>query len=91
MHENKQTKKFFDKLEKQLNNQTIKYAVQKQMFCPYSKQILDYRTAILIEQHKDDKLVGTRVISPKFENRVPEIKEAFEKLGYRIEVITYQK
>lgn len=88
---NTTTSDFFKPLEKQLSNQTLRFAVQKAIFCPYSNDILDYRTAILIEQYKGEELKGMAIISPKFKDKVNDIKSVFEQMGYRVQVITYQK
>ena len=46
-----------------------RFVVGKQMFCPNTQRVLDYRTAVIIENSAGDRLIG--VVSP----------EAWRKVG----------
>jgi hypothetical protein len=39
-----------DALQAKVNRELIKFAVQREIFCPYTKVVLDVRRAVLIQQ-----------------------------------------
>lgn len=55
---------FGDKLRASATKQLIRYAVQKQMFCPQTKAILDYRTCVLVDVSLDGMPYKTTPVSP---------------------------
>lgn len=74
-----ETKEFFKPLEDKMNIEFIRYNVQKQMFCPKTNVILDYRTAIMMEVYKAEKLLQSIVFSPALVDNLSTIKELMEK------------
>ena len=77
-------------LRKRANNELVKYAVQRQIFCPTPKcgQILDMRTATLF--YSETK--GSEIICPKCREGISDraMQEVEAKIP-DVEVITYQK
>ena len=80
-------------LDKKLNEQTIKYIVSKQMWCDYSNSLLDYRTAIIVEIYNKNtlKLIESRAISPKFKNKITEIKQSINNHNFDCKIYSLHK
>jgi hypothetical protein len=69
-------------LKTNITKQLIKYAVQRQMVCPQTHNILDCRTAIMIEVNDlDGKGLATHVISPA---ALPDLKKLDDRIKARI-------
>jgi hypothetical protein len=81
---------FTQRLERTANLQALKYLVSKQMFCPYTDEILDYRRAIMIEINKDGN-GSSRAISLKFKDKLDDIKKSFEAKGYDVKIFINEK
>lgn len=80
-------------LDKKLNEQTIKYIVSKQMWCDYSNSLLDYRTAIIVEIYNKNtlKLIESRAISPKYKNKITEIKQSINNQNFDCKIYSLHK
>jgi len=80
-------------LDKKLNEQTIKFIVSKQMWCDFSDSLLDYRTAIIIEIYSKNtlKLIESRAISPKFKNKITEIKQSINNKNFDCKIYSLYK
>jgi hypothetical protein len=74
-----EVKEFFDTINNGLQKNLIRYAVQKQMFCPNTQEILDYRTCIYVEVLDGVKLIEGRVFSPSLVEKLDEINTLLTK------------
>lgn len=55
----------FPSFANKMLKQALKYAVQKAIFCPYTNNIMDIRTAILIDiEDENGKTLFCQAISP---------------------------
>lgn len=83
-------KLFGDKLRASTTKQLIRYAVQKQMFCPQTKAILDYRTCVLVDVSLDGQPYKTTPVSPTAD--IARIKTSLDAIsGVTVEFITLNK
>lgn len=82
------TDPFFDTLNKTINSQLLKYAAGQQIFCPVCKEILDWKTIVIVEAYKGDKLTGKAIICNKcFKPAgIPKLEEQ----GVTVEVTEYK-
>jgi hypothetical protein len=62
-------------LDNMLQKNIIRYAVQKQMFCPNTGNILDYRSCIYVEVFEGNKLIEGKVFSPLLVEKLTEINK----------------
>jgi len=80
-------------LDKKLREQTIKYMVQKQMYCSAYNTILDYRSAICVEilNKETNKLIDSKVLSPKILDKLEEIKRNITAKNYNYKIYSIKK
>jgi hypothetical protein len=64
-----------DKLYNMIEKNVIRYTVQKQMFCPNTGDILDYRSCILIEVFDGNKVIDSNAFSPLLVEKLTEINK----------------
>lgn len=84
--ETAEVKEFFDTITNGLNKNLIRYAVQKQMFCPNTQEILDYRTCIYVEVIRGNKTIQSQVFSPSLVEKLTDIKRLIEQRLDGVEV-----
>jgi hypothetical protein len=78
--------------EDDIKRESLRFMVQKQMFCKYSRAVLDVNNAIMIDAFdKHDKLVSTHVIDGRFESKLDEIKSAARNKGLKLEIYINKK
>lgn len=71
---------FLAPLERKLEQEVMKYAVQKQMFCPVTGNILDYRTCIaILVTSKAGDIISSSVVSPAVDEKLDKAKEVILK------------
>jgi hypothetical protein len=78
-------------LEAQAQKIYIRDFVSRQMFCKATKECLDERTAIIVEAHRDDKLISASVVSPSLESKLPQVKAKLEGMGFTVKFVTNNK
>ena len=81
-----------EKFKGDIDRESLRFLIQKQIFCKYSGAVLDVDNAIMIDAFdKDDKLVSTSVIDGRFEHLVDKIRKSANDRGLRVEVLISKK
>lgn len=81
------TKQMKDMFEKQ----SLKYLVQKQMFCKLTGIILDCRTAIAVEIYRGDNMVQTFAVAPGAKDKLPGGEKKLNDMGLTVKYINVKK
>lgn len=82
---------FLNPLKEKFELEAVKYLISKQIFCPYSNNILDINNCILIELYKGNDLKASTVIHGTFAPKINELKEAFKARNLEAKITEYIK
>lgn len=79
-------------IEQEANRALIREVVSRQMFCPVTKKLLDFRTAILVQFYEGTEFKGAKALHPSLNNVRDKITETIRKYHpqARAEFITYK-
>lgn len=78
-----------NEVERRLSREALRYAVQRRISCPVSGEILDIRSAVLVEAYDGDRLATSLVVTAKVydETVKKNVDSSTGSLGmYRVEV-----
>ena len=74
-------KEAFPSFANNLRKQALKYAVQRTIFCPHTGNILDMRTAIMIDvEDENGKTLFCEVVSPALLDKLQNAKDNVLKI-----------
>ena len=82
------TDQFFNPLKEHINRELLKYAAGLHIFCPNCKEVLDWKTVVLIDVSKEGKHICQQTACIKCFK--PDGIPSLEAKGLKIEITKYE-